>query len=299
MWPSVPGEERLLTGYLLGNLTEEKMAEVEDRAFADNAYRLTLEAAEADLIDSYVRGELAGPELRSFEQRFLASPQRRRKIEFARTLARVADEEAPIAEPRPSPWRSLLEWGRPLQFVSAMAMLIAAAGVSLLTIQNREMRTRVAELEVRGSELQQKTRVLDSQLAEEKARSSSLAAQAKQASPQALIASLVLLPGSSRGSSSAGRLSLSSDAQLARIEIQLEAADEFPRFRAELRTVGGAEVLTQGNLRGRRNGSGLSVSLDVPASALPVGQYELALKGVPAENSVRDIGYYYFQVQRN
>src|SRR5436305_14897182 len=94
-------DETLLVQYLLGKLSEEKQAQVEDRAFADTDYRAALEAAEADLIDEYVRGELPPADRRSFESLFLASPQRRTKVEFARALAAVPVKPAPApARPR-------------------------------------------------------------------------------------------------------------------------------------------------------------------------------------------------------
>jgi hypothetical protein len=37
--------------------------------------------------------------------------------------------------------------------------------------------------------------------------------------------------------------------------------------------------------------------MDVPASALPPGEYELALKGLTG-GAAQDIGYYYFGVER-
>jgi CheY-like chemotaxis protein len=79
-------DEMLLVRYLLGDLTEEEQGQVEDRVFEDSEYLGALEAAEADLIDSYVRGELSRLE-RRFECRFLTSPQRQSKVEFARALA--------------------------------------------------------------------------------------------------------------------------------------------------------------------------------------------------------------------
>src|SRR5512142_2012774 len=82
-------DEGLLQKYLLGTLSEEEQVKVEDRAFADAGYLGALEAAEADLIDAYVRGELPSRDRRRFEDRFFLSPQRRSKVEFARALARV------------------------------------------------------------------------------------------------------------------------------------------------------------------------------------------------------------------
>src|SRR5690348_8466855 len=90
--PSERVDEGLLIRYLLGNLNEKEEEQVEDRAFGDPDYRKTLEAVETDLIDTYVRGGLSPAERRAFEHRFLTSPTRWTKVEFARALARVADE---------------------------------------------------------------------------------------------------------------------------------------------------------------------------------------------------------------
>src|SRR5262249_48307407 len=83
-------DEKLLTRYLLGGLSDEEQVRVEDRAFTDAGYMEALDTAETDLIDAYVRGELADSERRAFEGRFFTSPQRRRKVEFARALATVS-----------------------------------------------------------------------------------------------------------------------------------------------------------------------------------------------------------------
>ena len=64
-------------------------------------------------------------------------------------------------------------------------------------------------------------------------------------------------------------------AQLAHIEIQLEARDEYPRFRAAVQTRSGKEILVLSDLTARRTGAGQIVSMDVPASALGTGEYEL------------------------
>jgi len=74
------------------------------------------------------------------------------------------------------------------------------------------------------------------------------------------------------------------------IEIQLEARDEFPRFRAELQTRGGAEVIVRSGLTSRRANGDYSVSFDVPASDLAAGDYELALKG-QSDGQTTDVGY--------
>src|SRR5215472_7016895 len=128
-------DETLLVKYLLGNLTEEEQARVEDRAFADPDCLSALETAEADLIDAYVRGGLPQADRRGFERRFLTSPRRRSKVEFARAFATVTAEAgflAPPARERSSIWQALLGGGRGwvlgLRFAGALAALICVVG---------------------------------------------------------------------------------------------------------------------------------------------------------------------------
>jgi hypothetical protein len=44
--------------------------------------------------------------------------------------------------------------------------------------------------------------------------------------------------------------------------------------------------------------NGFTLTLEAAASALPSGRYELALKGLARNEAARDIGFYYFIVQR-
>jgi hypothetical protein len=118
------------------------------------------------------------------------------------------------------------------------------------------------------------------------------------ATPSPIIASLVFPPGLTRAETRREQLVLNPSAQLAHIEIQLEARDDYPRYRAELRTAGGEEVLTEGSLRKHRNAGGYSITLEVPATLLATGEYELALKGLFQGQSSVDIGYYYFSIRK-
>ena len=289
--------------YFLGKMTEEEQGDVEDRAFADADYLSALEATEADLIDAYVRGELSQSDRRSFEFRFLTSQERRRKVEFARALATITSEsqtQKPRAPARPFFMRALWGWNPVVQFAAA-AVLICIAGGAWLVSENAASRARVAALEAERRGFEAREQSLRQQLGEEQNRAAALAAQNRQPSEAArapLVAALVLVPGLSRARTDVEQLVLGPSVQIARMEIELESRDDFPRFRAELRTRRGEEVLTRGNLVRRKSGPGFAVSVDVPASALAVGDYELALKGITADHTSQDVGYYYFGVQR-
>ena len=82
-----PAHIALLNRYLLGDLIEEQQVEIEERAFRDPGYMKLIEEVEVDLIDEYVRGGLTNRERRQFEARFFESAERRRKVEFAKSLA--------------------------------------------------------------------------------------------------------------------------------------------------------------------------------------------------------------------
>src|SRR5215470_3409655 len=176
--PSERMDELLLVKYLLGDLSQEEQAQIEDRAFADPDYLVVLQAVEVDLIDAYVNGELSAAERRRFERQFLVSPERRKKVAFARDLARVA-AEAKAAEAVPawrvSAWQSFLRalrgWHPALQFAAGLAAVILAVGVSWLTVANISMRSRIAGLESNGRELQTRSEELRRQLEQEQARS--------------------------------------------------------------------------------------------------------------------------------
>jgi anti-sigma factor RsiW len=94
MWDD-PFSEELIVRYLLGDLPEEKQSEIEDRAFQDQPYLQRILAVESDLIDEYVQGELSDSTRRQFETRFLASAERRRKVQFAKALMGLTPDPNP------------------------------------------------------------------------------------------------------------------------------------------------------------------------------------------------------------
>jgi hypothetical protein len=293
-------DEILLTNYLLGKLSEEEGVQVEDRAFADRAYLGELEAAEADLIDAYVRGDLTQSDRREFERRFLTSPGRRGKVEFAVALARaMAEMRSSESVAVKSSFRHALAaafgaWRRTFQFAAAAALVFFSLGTWWLARENAAIRSRASSLEARNREL-------ESRLTQTGRASGDQRPQAdaqKQSSATLAIPSLMLLPGLPRAATREKRLEISPGALIAHIEIQLESRDDYPQFRAEIRTRNGLEVLSRGNLVRRRTGETYAVDFDVPVSALAPNEYELALSGVAPGKPAEELAFYYFAVVR-
>jgi hypothetical protein len=66
-------DRKTITEYLLGTLPEADTARLDELSFTDDDFSDALNAAEKDLIDAYVQGELSGRVLERFESYFLAS----------------------------------------------------------------------------------------------------------------------------------------------------------------------------------------------------------------------------------
>lgn len=330
-------EDRLVR-YLLGDLAEDEQVEIEARAFQDQHCLRSIEAAESDLIDAYVRGELSERERRQFEGRFFASAERRRKVEFARALARVAPEFAAsnqaaqttgatvTATSRPA-WRDALKAFlaqlNPLtKYGLAAAALLVLLGGAWLVAESVRLRGQLAALRAAEQSREREQQALQQQIADEQARREAMAAELQRERDERersqqlagdlqrqveestrhpsppAVAALVLWPGISRSNGARPKLTLAGSAQSARLEVRVEPEDVYRSFRAELRTQAGAQVWSQSGLPLRRVRAGRAVILNLPARLLRAGDYELLLKGVTAEGTTEEIAYHYFEVVR-
>src|SRR5262245_51626244 len=87
-------DERLIRQYLLGALSEEGQAKVQDRLLCDREFFNRLVVEENELMDDYLRGALTEEREEKFKSYFLAAPERRQKLRFAKALKKRISEEA-------------------------------------------------------------------------------------------------------------------------------------------------------------------------------------------------------------
>ncbi|MFN2493080.1 MAG: hypothetical protein ABR501_09385, partial [Pyrinomonadaceae bacterium] len=73
-------DDQTVTQYLLGSLPEAEAERFDELSFTDDEFADALMAAEKDLVDAYVQGELTGAELEQFKSHYLASPLRREQV---------------------------------------------------------------------------------------------------------------------------------------------------------------------------------------------------------------------------
>src|SRR5215471_18201923 len=86
-------DNQMLYAYLLGSLPNEDTEHLDEMTFTDPNFADQVDAAEKDLVDSYVNGELSGDMLARFESYYLSSPRRQQNVTFAKALQDFAENE--------------------------------------------------------------------------------------------------------------------------------------------------------------------------------------------------------------
>ena len=322
--------EKHIAQYLLGELPEEQQIEIEDRAFQDKEYLANITAVENDLIDEYVRDEMPETVRRKFENRFLASAERRKRVEFAKSLTQVASEYAVKEKSAVAPvlisWRDSLDaFFRSLnpvaKFAMAAVVLLVLVGGAWLVTETLRLRSRLTTLQAENQSRQNEWETLEQQMDHQRRRNEELTARLNQEkqqreqseeslrklsetpnvntpAPRSIIASLTLLPGISRGGGNKPSLVLAPEATLIRLQIGIDPEEQYKTYAVDLRSVAGRQVWTRENLTVRdRRGAG-SIGLTLPATALKPGEYELKLIGVTEGGATEDVGFYYFEVRK-
>jgi hypothetical protein len=320
-----PDNDQVMARYLLGIASEQEQRQLEERYFADDESFEELLIREEELIDDYLRGALSSQKRERFEQSYLASPERRRRVEFAGGLLGAAAAGARTTEPaaaRPAAvswwqaWSGLLRAPHPILQLSLAAGLLAAALVgSWLVVENLRLRHRLQQAEAERAASRQQEQALRRQIEEQRARNERLLAElgreredrqppeqrpAESQVSRPKFATFTLAPGLVRDPNEVRQLSIPPGAGRVRLRLELEGGS-YQSYRAELGVLRGAraeEIWSQDGLKARPSEGGRVVVLSVPASLLSGGDYLLRLSGLTAAGNIEDLSEYSFQVER-
>lgn len=292
MTGSVISDRHVTIQYLLGTLPEDERLRIEQSFFmADDAFEELL-AVEDELFTEYARNTLAPKERAAFEARFLATPEGRRKLAFAAALMEALERHVPDRASRPAGWFAWPVARRPwLQAGLAAAVLVLAATSAWLARDLARARSAAATVQARQEAAVGGERSVRADLEREKAQRAQLErelAASRTATVPPLMVSVLLSPGLTRGSGDAGRITLASDTDVLRV--QLEAARLAPgSYRATLRTAEG-DVIWSGRVS--RGPATDPIDIDLPARLLSTHDYEMALtqaSPVPAASYVLSV----------
>src|SRR5256714_1317413 len=168
--------------YLLGSLPEAESERLDELSFTDDEFAETLRAAEKDLVDAYVQGELVGAALERFKSHYLSTPRRRGKVKFAQALRLLSEKEMAAqasgvragaaeesaAKRKGSGWfsalsvfasaRPALRWGAGLA-----ALVLLVAGV-WLAFEDARLRGQLSQTQARQDALARREQELQKEL---------------------------------------------------------------------------------------------------------------------------------------
>jgi hypothetical protein len=88
-----------VASYLLGQMSEEEAEEFEDLCFAQEHWPSRIEAVEEDLIDAYLHGELDAERRALFERNYLTTAARQERVRVAAGLLRQVCVSDVVDEP--------------------------------------------------------------------------------------------------------------------------------------------------------------------------------------------------------
>jgi hypothetical protein len=278
----------LMTRYLLGQLSEDEQASLEESYFREPTRFEEIAQAESALIDGYVRDQLPRDTRDRFEQVYLADPRRRERVRFAEALLSRADrdERAHEATPEPSTstltaWWSALSGPRLVAAVALASVLLVAGAIGFVLNARRQEAARI-----------EATRV-ESPPAPSTGPARPEAAPPGPNARRVVALALLVGPGERSLTTAAPTLIIPAGTDDVRLDLTLRE-HSYAGYRVVLRAIRGAEVLRRGALTPATEGP--SFTLIVPASQLPPGDYMLTLQGAERGTDFEDLSQSLFRV---
>jgi hypothetical protein len=247
-----------------------------------------LNAAEIELVDAYVNGELSGEDLELFRSAYLSSAARREKVRFAEALL-MGHRVVPA--PAAASSQGFLRWFTApclaLQggFAAAAALMLLAGG--FLLRENLRLQNQVAQ--ARAQELQ---RQIDAQRAAVKAR-----VEAGPPARELKTVSFVLM-AEARGPGGIATVSVPPGTDRVAFQLELEA-DDFPVYQVALKDPATGRILWRsGRLKATSQGETKVLSVTLAADLLRPQNYTFELTGTPARGAPEVVSSYSFRATR-
>ena len=184
--------------YLLGGLPESEMQRLGGLLDTDAQFQQRVKIVEDDLIDCFVKGQLAGEDLMRFRRYFLASAARRERVKIAQGYL---DDWAVLPEPEPTRgqkaarqvkswfWPAALPAGLarlwaalslPVKIGANAAMLLAAAICAFLLFDSLRLRHHLTRTQNEMAETQELTETLNQEVVAQQRDAANANAKIKQ-----------------------------------------------------------------------------------------------------------------------
>ena len=125
-------DSHAMRAYLLGTLEEDQRTQFEEGILSDPQIYEELLITEEELIDQYLAGDLSKIEIDQFENHFLITAERQKKLRFGSMLQNYVNSHSPVLQPKPftsvrtapAPLSSFSFSRRPVMAFSAMLVVL-------------------------------------------------------------------------------------------------------------------------------------------------------------------------------
>jgi hypothetical protein len=299
-------EERYLVRYLTGALPAEEAERLDQLSIANDDFAWRLREIENDLVDAYVRSQLSGETLNQFKSYYMASPNRRQKVQFAEGLRQLQATNAIASNTADKSKSRALFWGTfPLriapQFGISLAALVMLLVAGFLIRDNAHLRRRVRDTRAQYESTNQHARDLENEL---KQQSTAITEAKKKLEgldqPRADAGELktvsLLLPPPTRGLSSLKKITVHPDTGLVVLLLTLESAD-FPHYSVTVKDQVTNEVVWKSSqLDVGSAGDRKIVSAGLRAHLLKERNYIAEVAGLANAGRQRIVGDYPFHI---
>jgi hypothetical protein len=286
----------LIRRYLLGDLTEPERQLLEDKIMCESGLFRELLVVEDELIDEYVCDSLSDTERTAFEASFLHhNEERHRKLRFASALKTYLSRD-----PKPQPVQTSAEprrmrnWGRSFSSLFmppqvAMGSAVAVAFLAVILGVTWSV-VKVSDLQNDLAQIQAVQRESDETVSSDATR---LATESLDIARDTFPTATLLMPGGMRDSGQMTRIHIEPETLLVKFELDV-AMDDYESYRVILVTEG-VEVLRQDLLKAQDLGDRIIITLELPATVLPYGDYQIRLEGTISKDQHEYMDTYNFR----
>jgi len=289
--------------FLFGRLSASEQPAFEQRLFADDSLNARVRLAELELADDYAYGRLDNAERELFEEKFLVSADRRRKVKVSRVLrdrfasAPVETKTALVERLRALPGFTRPAW----RFAFGVVIFILLIGTVWVVVKKEP---RIKE-EITKRWVRRRSPAPTSPVESNHPTNRSMPEHQTSPSPMPVHdqtspistagVSVSLTPATSPDSSNMPSVNLpKGEPEVVRLQLALKPDQPGP-YRVELLTGDGQSVFSAEAIKAADNGSA-QIDFDVPARLLKTGNYQIRL-GQDNGGVKEIVGSYYFRVQ--
>jgi anti-sigma factor RsiW len=309
-----PVNDDVMIAYLIGDLSAEEQSRLEEQYFVTDRVFEQLLAVEDELIDDYVRGDLSEPLRIRFERHFLESPERRRKLAFARSLEAYRSPTVrsiarsgsftPVALGRWWGERFLGAGDAASRWVLGAAATALVLGAALLVIQNGRLRSDLRFVQAERATMREQEEKLRQRLDEAGADArQAVASDERQQREQSRgpvlpSVSLALIGGLVRSGGEQAMLVIPPGPHIVQLRVTLER-DSYRTIRAAIETAEGSTVWSQETSNKGPRSEHATLSLALSSDVFQSDDYVLKLSGVGSNGAATEIDAFTFRVARH